>query len=365
MRCSRKWRGVLFRRLSVFAGGFDLGAAEVVCSGEGIGGEDVLDLLSRLVEKSLVLVAQRGGEARYRLLEAVGQYASEKLEGSGEAGRIRGRHARYYLALAEEAEPHLKGHGQLLWLGRLETEHGNLRAAVRFLLDAGDAEAVSRLAWALWFFWFVRAYQGEWYRYTGEALRVEDLSAKAEARLLCVRGVTSYGLESVENTEDLWERSAALFSRTEDRSGQAMALGGVGITALARGEMGRSTALFEEGLELYREAGNDWGAYSILAHLGLVPLAGGDHALAGRYFEEGLEGSRELGDRLITSIALHNLAWTSRLQGDDERAAGLYADGLGIAVELGGGRGLLPGGARRPGGRQRGTRAQGPPVRGV
>jgi DNA-binding CsgD family transcriptional regulator len=114
-----------------------------------------------------------------------------------------------------------------------------------------------------------------------------------------------------------------------------MALGGMALMALARGEMERSTALFEEGLGLYREVGNEWGAYSILAHLGLIPLGKGDYARAARYFEEALEGSRELGDRLVCSISLHNLAWTSRLRGDHERAARLYREGLGIAMELG------------------------------
>src|SRR5829696_5503944 len=114
-----------------------------------------------------------------------------------------------------------------------------------------------------------------------------------------------------------------------------MALGGMALMALARGEMERSTALFEEGLSLYREVGNEWGACSILAHLGLIPLSRGDYALAARYFEEAMEGSREMGDGLISSVALHNLAWTTRLQGDAERAAKLYVEGLGIAVELG------------------------------
>jgi non-specific serine/threonine protein kinase len=329
----------LFRRLSVFAGGFRLEAAEAVGSGEGIEEAEVLDLLTSLVDKSLVLVlemAERDDATRYRLLETVRQYAREKLEESAEETAVRRRQADFFVGLSERAAPELKGHGQVAMLEILEREHDNLRAAVRFMLDTGDAEAVSRLAWALWFFWRAHGHQAEWYRYTGEALEEgESLSAEARARLLCVRGVTSYGLESIEGTEQLWEWSAVLFRQTEDGSGLAMALGGMALMALARGEMERSTALFEEGLGLYREAGNEWGAYSILAHLGLIPLGKGDYARAARYFEEALEGSRELGDRLISSIALHNLAWTSRLQGDHERAARLYKEGLGIAVELG------------------------------
>jgi predicted ATPase len=122
--------GAMFRRLSVFAGGFTLGAAESVCAGVGLERNEVLDLLSHLVDKSLVVASERGGEARYRLLETVRQYAREKLSESGEAEEVGERHAGYYLALAEEAEPELKGAGQVAWVERLEQERDNLRAAM-------------------------------------------------------------------------------------------------------------------------------------------------------------------------------------------------------------------------------------------
>jgi predicted ATPase len=136
----------LLRQLSVFAGGWTLSAAEAVCAGGGLEGDEVLDLLTQLVDKSLVLVGEQDGDARYRLLETVRQYASEKLEEAGEAGEVRGWHAAWFLALAEEAEPHLKGHQQLEWLGRLEPEHENLRSAMRWLIDEGEVETAVRLA---------------------------------------------------------------------------------------------------------------------------------------------------------------------------------------------------------------------------
>ena len=126
----------VFRRLSVFAGGFTLGAAERVCAGGGIEEDDVLDLLTRLIDKSLVSVAEYGGaEARYRPLETVRQYGWEKLLESGEAEGARRRHAGYYLALAEEAEPELSGAQEGIWLERLEAEHPNLRAALGTLVE--------------------------------------------------------------------------------------------------------------------------------------------------------------------------------------------------------------------------------------
>jgi predicted ATPase len=120
----------LFRRLSVFAGGFTLEAAESVCTGGGLERGEVLDLLSHLVDKSLVIMREEGGEGRYRLLETVRQYGREKLSASSEAEQASERHAGYYLALAEEAEPELKGAGQVAWVERLEQERDNLRAAM-------------------------------------------------------------------------------------------------------------------------------------------------------------------------------------------------------------------------------------------
>jgi predicted ATPase len=133
---------VLFRRLSVFAGGFTLDAAEGACGGEDLGRDEALGLLSRLVDKSLVLVTERDGEARYRLLETVGQYGRERLEADGEADLARERHARYYLALAEEAERDLRE--QEAWLRRLEREHANFRAALSWALDGQDGDDEAR-----------------------------------------------------------------------------------------------------------------------------------------------------------------------------------------------------------------------------
>src|SRR5919202_492349 len=137
----------LFRRLSVFAGGFALEAAEGVCAGVGIERDGVLDLLTHLVDKSLLLVAQQGGEeARYRVLETVRQYGAEKLKESGDEPEIRRRHADFFLKLAEEAEPGLMGPEQGEWLERLEQEHGNLRAALMWSLGGGNQELGLRLA---------------------------------------------------------------------------------------------------------------------------------------------------------------------------------------------------------------------------
>ena len=325
---------VLFGGLSVFAGGFTLAAAEAVCAGGDLGREEVLDLLTQLVDKSLVAVGERDGQARYGMLETLRQYGREKLEGSGEPKEVRARHAAWYLELAEEAEPELKGHRQLAWLERLEREHDNLRVAMRFLLEEGEIESAVRLAWALWLFWYVHGHQGEGYRYAGELLDKTDcLSTLMRARALIVRGNMSYGLESVEGTKRLFEEAAALSRRTGNGVDLAIALAGLGVTAMQQGDMQRASELFEEVLKLYRGVSDKWGVSYALVHLGMAPLSRGDHAEATRYFEEALAISREIGYRLSGYISLYSLALSSRALGEDERARQLYIEGLTLAAE--------------------------------
>jgi predicted ATPase len=173
----------LFRRLSVFTGGLTLGAAEAVGEGDGIEEGDVLELLSRLVEKSLVVIrATEEGGLRYGMLEPIRQYAREKLvEVSVEAEAIRRRHANFFLALAEEAEPRFRGPGATTSLGRLETEHDNIRAALSWLLESGEAELGLRLGATLLWFWSARGYWSEGARWLEEAL-AKDVAAEPATR---------------------------------------------------------------------------------------------------------------------------------------------------------------------------------------
>jgi tetratricopeptide (TPR) repeat protein len=269
-------------------------------------------------------------------LETVRHYGQEKLEESGQAGQMRRQHAAWFLELAEEAEPHLKGGKQVAWLERLEREHDNLRAAMRFLLEEGEVEAAARLAWALWLFWWYHGHHAEGRRFADEILaKGDDLPPELRAKTFWTRGIMSYGLESIERMQHLFEESAAHFRRAGDRFGEGIALSGVGVAALQRGEMERANALFEESLKLLREVGNKWGISNVLANLGMASLGRDDHERAGRHFEEALATSREIGDRLSGYVSLYNLALSSRARGNHERAAQLYVEGLRLAVETG------------------------------
>jgi DNA-binding CsgD family transcriptional regulator len=329
----------LLRRLSVFAGGFTLEAAEAVCSGppsdEELEQAEVLDLLSRLVDRSLVLVAERDGKARYRLLETIRQYGREKLERSGEAAEIRRRHAGFLLTLAEEAGPELKGPRQGEWLERLETEHDNLRAAMRWMDEEGGTEDAARLAWALWLFWFHRGHQDEGRRWIEGVLAKGDaLPTDLRAKVLYADGAMSWGLRESPDTIRLLEESRVLFRQAGDGHGEALALAATGVPTLQQGDVERATAILEEGIGLLREAGDKWETGFMLAHLGMIYLDRGEVARATRHFEESLALSREVGHRFSGSVSLTNLAGAAQARGDHERAAGLYSEGLTLAIEL-------------------------------
>ncbi|MBA2714724.1 MAG: AAA family ATPase, partial [Rubrobacteraceae bacterium] len=165
----------LFRRLSVFAGGWTLETAESVCTGGGIERESILDLIGGLVDKSHVVAGSvNGGVVRYRMLEPVRQYAREKLEGSGEVDDVRSRHAAFFLTLAEEAEPELKGARQEAWLERLEREHDNLRAALSWTLERDEVEIPLRFGAALGEFWHMRGHLNEGRRWLEATLAKGD-----------------------------------------------------------------------------------------------------------------------------------------------------------------------------------------------
>ena len=152
----------VLQRLAVFAGGCTLAAAEAVCSDEVIGTGEVLDVLAHLVDKSLVVADRKEDGTRYRLLETIRQYASERLLESGEVDQVRERHCAYFVVWAEQAQMHLSGPSQLAWLGKYEAEHDNLRAALDWCRgDKGRAVAGLRLAAACALFWRLHAYLSE------------------------------------------------------------------------------------------------------------------------------------------------------------------------------------------------------------
>jgi predicted ATPase/DNA-binding CsgD family transcriptional regulator len=328
----------LFRRLSIFAGGFSLEAAESVCAGEDLERNEVLGLLSHLVDKSLVVAREEGGEARYGLLETARQYGQEKLSESGESRQVRERHAGYYLVLAEEAEPELKGERQVAWLERFEAEHDNLRAAISCSLEERKFQDAARLGWALWLFWWIRGHFAEGRRSMEQALSTEfnaAMPASARAQALYVAGTMACGQGDHRSADLLLEESAALFRELGDGRGVAYALGSAAVVAITEERYEQGIVYSEEATDLFLEVGDKWGAAPMLGCSAVGWLNRGDHGCAKGLAERGLALCRETGDKHGTSIALGTLARVAQAEADHDRARDLFEEGLTVSGELG------------------------------
>src|SRR5215213_1359432 len=320
----------LFGRLSVFAGGWTLEAAEEVGADGSIEGSDVLDLLGRLVDKSLVVAeAEAQGAVRYRMLEPIRQYARERLEESEEAEAIQRRHAEFFLALAEEAEPEVEGPQQAAWLERLEAEHDNLRAALSWSLERGEeAELGLRVAGALGQFWYLRGYLGEGRRWLEEALtKSSPASTAARANALHRLSFLAYLQGHLDRAQEASEEGLKLegveqFWNIADRISAAAGLGRLmlGIVASAQGDSERAIQLYEKSLALSRKVGDKRGIADNLLLLGIEMRPRGDLGKARDLLEEGMVVGREVGDPELLAAFLTQLCDTFLLQGDLERA---------------------------------------------
>ena len=326
----------LFMRLSAFAGGFTLDAAESVGAGGDIEEEDVLELLSHLVNKSLV-VAEESWErgARYRLLEPVRQYAREKLRLSGEAEAVGRRHAEFFLALAEEAEPELSKPRQGEWLDRLETEHDNLRAALSWALER-EMDLGPRMAGALCRFWHTRGYLSEGRRYLEEAVARSDVvPATVRAKALDGLGWIAEPQGDYGRARVAYEESLELYRSSNDNKGVANALGDLGSLALDRGDYEQAYSLLEESLTLHRELGTKEEVVGVLNGLGVLASAKGDREQSISFFREALALSRRSGSVRKNAASLGNLGITMLVHGDPEQATVLLEKSLALFQDIG------------------------------
>ena len=328
---------VLLRRLSVFAGGWTLEASEAVGSGGGIHEDDALDLLSNLVEKSLVVAEEtEKGEARYRLLEPVRQYALQKLEESGEAEAVRRRHAEFFVALAERARPELRTARQVEWLDTLERENGNLRAALAWTL-ASDVEIAARLGWALWAFWNIRNRHREGQGWLDPVLaRREELPLPLRARAIMAAGAMAYAQGGDEVVERYDEELMELSRRVgRDPHLEAYAHAGFGLVATARGDFEAAMEHLEAALPLFQESGEEGLGAQAHTWVGMILLPQGDPDRAEQRFEEGLALGRRIGDRPSIYQALFNLAQLALWRADYDLAARRFSEGIVPAQEMG------------------------------
>nr|BFF03904.1 hypothetical protein GCM10020241_55790 [Streptoalloteichus tenebrarius] len=327
---------IVLRRLAVHAESCGLAAAEAVCAGDGVKPAEVLDLLTRLVDRSLVVVTEGPGGVRYRLLESVAAYCLEQLREHGETDQVRERHRRHYADLAARADERLRGHDQQRWLELLDVESPNLRAALDDAVRHGDADLALRLVNSLTWYWYLRGRLSEGHRSLGAALSVAADTPGA-ARVAALTWQTSMAMLIGEDG-DLTERAERVLALAvdDDDAGQRrraewflnLVLTGVGDLAAREERVLRVLADF-------RSLGDEWGEAAALCTHASHALARGDLVAARRGGERSLTSFRRLGDRWGQLRALEVLGNLAEVVGDYERATHLRRDGLRMAEELG------------------------------
>ena len=286
------------RRLSVFSGGWTLEAAEAVCAGGSVETFDVLDLLTSLVDKSLVIAETQRGEARYRLLETIRQYSGDRLVQSREAEDVRKRHRDWYLELAEQAHREWWGPRSQHWSERLETEHDNLRAALQHgKAEKHGAEATARLAGALHWFWHAHGHAGEareWLE--GAPERSGEVSPLALLKVLQAATFFAYQRGDYRRALVLGENGVALSRDIRDKENRSLLLLWLGSVATRQRNYARATGLCEESLKLARDVGVHWLIGLALAQLGTVAREEGNCDRAAALHGESLAVARDAGD---------------------------------------------------------------------
>jgi hypothetical protein len=383
----------LFARLSVFVGGVTLEAAEAVCAGNDLLAEEVLDLLTRLVDKSLVVAEETDeGTSRYRLLETLRQYGREKLVSSGEATALHDRHAAYLVALAERADAEIHGPAQLTWFAVLEREHDNLRTALAWSLEQAEqhdedvpaptAEFGLRLASALAWFWYLHEHIPEGAAWLDRALRQEaGPPAARRAKALRGAGLLAWALDSFGRAQALLSQSVMLYRACGGGGELVFALCVLSLALMGSGQDEQSARSLEEALDLARAGGDPWfvavalqglcrwvldtaavqlaeqrararaaideslrllqalgdtaGGAAAQWLLGRLALYEDDYPRARTAFNAALAGLRAVGSGELVAIVLGELADVSRQEGDDAEATRAYAETLALYRDLG------------------------------
>jgi len=345
-----------FRRLAVFAGGSKLDAAEAVCAaGDACAPGEVFDALSVLAEHHLLQVFLRVAadppsvahphtqdeRPRFTMLETVREYAWEQLDAHSETAAAQQAHLAYYLALAENAAPHLRDAEQATWLSRLDAERDNLRVALQHAIDTGDASSGLRLANALLWYWYSRSAAHEGRDWLERLLALdacqEDDAAPRDVRAFALNaaGIFAYQQGDYAGATAHYEACLELRRAEGQRAGVAATLCNLGIIAAQRDEYARATALYEESVAILRVEGPPGTLARTLNGLGVVARWQGRYDLASSCHEESLAIKRASGDQLGCAVSLHNLGELAYQQGNYDSAEALCQEGLEILRSLG------------------------------
>jgi tetratricopeptide (TPR) repeat protein len=333
----------LFRRLSVFAGGFTLEAAEAICVNCSLDNKtfsipqlELLNGVTSLVDKSLlVLKVQKNGETRLKMLEVLREFGMELLEANGEAVTMRLSHAAYFLTLAETAEPHLNRMKEVKWLNRLEEEHDNLRTALQWSLE-NDRETAQRMAAALRHLWSLHNHLTEGRKWLRAALDFASNNASI-IRLKLLNGLALLSLlqGDYEISQAAYKEGLSIGKAENDLRQIAFSSIGLGMVALRQGNFIEARKYYEEGLAINCKVGDISGIGSAFNSLGNLALLENNTAKARTFFEKSFEIFKRLSDKNKMTSVLTNLGAVAAEENNFKKAHSHYTEALIMAQELG------------------------------
>jgi non-specific serine/threonine protein kinase len=331
----------LLRRLAVFEGGCTLDTAENVCSGNDIAAQDILNLISSLVSKSVVVAETVGRtQARYRLLETIRAYALERLEEAGEKAWLRDRHLELFLTRAEEAAPKLNEAYQQLWLNWLEGEHENLRAALAWALESGAVEAGLRIAIALYRFWEIRGFVEEgltWFeRLIAQA--DEGINVFVRVNACTYAAFLALFLGNTSATMAYGRKAVALAEAVDDNDNPILilALGGLASGVQATGDYQTAFTIQERMIQLLRHASGDPLVLGMVLFVqGEAAIVLGFYDAARTFLEESLAMAREAGDAFRIAHVLNAFGDLARCEQDYAEAQTCYEQSAALLHDLG------------------------------
>jgi len=327
---------VLLQRLAIFSGSWSLEAAEAVGMGGNVDESNLLDLLTNLVEKSLVIV--KADRQRYGMLETVRQYAKEKLMASGEAETYYQAHLEYFLKLAEDAEPHLKGAGQVQWINRLDDELDNLRMALDWSISSStNREAGLKLSGALWRFWQRSMRAGEGRIYLARLLDQVSMGPTREvlayAKALTAAGALAYFQSDYISAEVFRQEALNIFRKLSDANGIADSQHGLGNIALSQGNYETARSMYEESLKIRQKLGQREPLAGTLSNLGLIAYNEGDYMTARSLEMESRIIFQEFGNKAGIAFTLNVLGNIARHQGDLQAARKYHEESITLCDE--------------------------------
>jgi predicted ATPase/Tfp pilus assembly protein PilF len=322
---------ILWGRLSVFSGGWTLEAAEEVCEDEVTGKNKIVDLLSQLTEKSIVIYDE--SKERYKMLESMKQYGIEKL--SDKNGMFL-RHLNYYLELSENAEPELNGNDPKLWLDILEADHSNFISAIDWSTNNENTEKGALVAAALGGFWSTKGHYSTGIRLNENIIQSPGAIDKSvKGKLLSSIGVFKFSQGDYEQAKKYSKESLAIRREIGDNSGIAVSIENLGKATALQGDSGQGRKYFEESLAIRKEIGDNNGIADSLHSLGTLSANQGDYEQAKKYYEESLIIKQEIGDKNGIAGTLNNLGSLSSYQGEYEQAMKYFEKSLAIRKEIG------------------------------